>query len=83
MKRVPGFIWVAILALIPLLIQWLNGEYFAGQAWVSFAAIALSFIASLIKAYREMEEQKSVVSRSMITEDTPKVTFPYRTFFLG
>lgn len=80
MKSAPGFIWVAILAIIPLLIQWINGEYFAGQAWVSFAAIALSFVAGLIKAYLEMEEQKSATSRSLGAQ---KVKFPYRTFFLG
>ena len=44
--RVPGFLWTAILALIPLLIEWLGGDYFTGQQWVPWVVIALGFVAA-------------------------------------
>lgn len=50
--QIPGFVWTAILALIPLLVQWLQGEYFSGQTWVSLAVIILGFLAKLIELYR-------------------------------
>jgi len=49
--QVPGFLWTALLALIPLLIQWLGGDYFAGQQWVPWAVVALGFIAKLVELY--------------------------------
>jgi len=50
--QVPGFLWTAVLALIPLLIQWIGGDYFAGQAWVPWAIVVLGFIAKAIELYR-------------------------------
>lgn len=49
---VPGFVWTAILALIPLLIEWLQGDYFGAQGWVSVTIIVLGFVAKLIEVYR-------------------------------
>lgn len=85
MKRVPGFIWLAVLALIPLLIQWLNGEYFAGQAWVSFVIVTLGFIGNLIKAYQLMEDERTLISNGVArsSDSGDGVGFPYKTFLLG
>jgi hypothetical protein len=49
--KVPGFLWTAVLALIPLLIQWLEGDYFSGQTWVSIAVLVLGFTAKAIELY--------------------------------
>lgn len=49
--QIPGVVWTAVLALIPLLVQWLSGDYFAGQPWVSLAVIVLGFVAKLIEVY--------------------------------
>jgi hypothetical protein len=49
--KVPGFLWTAVLALIPLLIQWLEGDYFTGQTWVSIAVLVLGFAAKAIELY--------------------------------
>ncbi len=50
--QIPGFVWTAVLALIPLLVQWLMGDYFAGQPWVSLVVIVLGFVAKLLELYR-------------------------------
>lgn len=50
--QVPGFLWTALLALIPLLVTWLQGDYFAGQQWVAIAIIALGALAKLIEVTR-------------------------------
>lgn len=49
--KIPGFLWTAVLALIPLLIQWLEGDYFTGQTWVSIAVLVLGFAAKAIELY--------------------------------
>lgn len=49
--KVPGFLWTAVLALIPLLIQWLEGDYFSGQTWVSIAVLVLGFAGKAIELY--------------------------------
>lgn len=55
--KIPGFVWTAILALIPLLVQWLQGEYFAAQTWVSVAIIVLGALAKLLEVYRPAQPQ--------------------------
>jgi len=50
--QVPGFMWTAVIALIPVLIQWLQGEYFSGQTWVAFAIILLGALLKFIEVYR-------------------------------
>lgn len=49
--KIPGFLWTAVLALIPLLIQWLEGDYFTEQTWVSIAVLVLGFAAKAIELY--------------------------------
>ena len=48
--QVPGFLWTAVLALIPLLIQWIGGDYFAGRAG-TWAIVVLGFLAKAIELY--------------------------------
>jgi len=49
--RLPGVVWVAILALIPHLIEWLGGDYFRGYAWVPVAIILLSALAKILELW--------------------------------
>lgn len=49
--QIPGIVWTAILAAIPLVVQFLSGEVFAGQAWVSGAVLILGLVARLIEVY--------------------------------
>lgn len=50
--NIPGFVWTAVLALIPLLVQWLEGDYFSSQKWVSVAILVLLGIGKLIEVFR-------------------------------
>lgn len=50
--RLPGFVWTALIALIPLLVTWLQGAYFAGQQWTAIVIIALGALAKLIEVTR-------------------------------
>lgn len=50
--QVPGFLWTAILALLPLIITWLGGDYFAEQAWVPWVVLVLGFVAKAIEQAR-------------------------------
>lgn len=50
--QIPGFLWTAILALIPLLVQWLGGDYFATEQWVPWAVMTLGLIAKVIELAR-------------------------------
>lgn len=77
--QVPGFLWVAILALIPLVIQWLQGDYFSGQTWVSFAVIVLGFFAKLIEVYRA---EKTTPTVRGLERATPTASKAVR-FWLG
>lgn len=47
----PAVIWTAVLALIPLLIEWLQGDYFAGEDWVLLAVALLTITARFIEVY--------------------------------
>jgi hypothetical protein len=75
--QIPGFVWTAILALIPLLVQWLQGEYFTGQTWVSLAVIILGFLAKLIELYRLQPPRAGL--ESTLEAEPSKV----RRFLLG
>lgn len=77
--QIPGFVWVAVLALIPLLVQWLQGEYFAGQTWVSIAVIALGALAKLIEVLAAQEQTRIRAD----AYGAPPTGFPWRRFMLG
>ena len=49
--KVPGFLWTAVLALIPLIVEWLQGDYFSGQTWVSVVVLILGFVAKALELY--------------------------------
>ena len=84
--QVPGFLLTALLALIPLLVQWLGGDYFAGQAWVPWAVIALGFAGKLIEM---LAAQKRAAARPALPEtffESAAVAAPEspaRRFLLG
>ena len=67
--KIPGFLWTAVLALIPLLIQWLEGDYFTGQTWVSIAVLVLGFAAKAIELYLA---QKRAVGFETYVSDQPE-----------
>jgi len=78
--RVPGFLWTAILALIPLLIEWLGGDYFTGQQWVPWVVIALGFVAKLIEMLR-VRPVEELPFETAITDEVFEGRI--RRFFLG
>lgn len=78
--QVPGFVWVAILALIPLLVQWLQGEWFQGQLWASLAVLILGFVTKLIELYRSMGTGRSLEA---MTADDGQSASLLRRFLFG
>lgn len=54
--KIPGFLWTALLALIPLLIQWLGGDYFTGQSWAPWVIMALGFVAKAVEMWRQQHQ---------------------------
>lgn len=82
--QVPGVVWTAVLALIPLLIQWLSGDYFADQPWVSLAVILLGTIAKLIEVYAPREDKREIVSGvAFESAYAPHEPSKVRRFLLG
>jgi F0F1-type ATP synthase assembly protein I len=77
--QIPGFVWTAVLALIPLLIQWLSGDYFAGQPWVSLVVIVLGFVAKLVELYAPREDVRAGFESAYAQPKPGKV----RRFLLG
>ena len=77
--QVPGFLWTAVLALIPLLITWIGGDYFAGQAWVPWAIVVLGFVAKAIELYRVSRKPAAGFEAY---EDVPK-SLRAKRFLLG
>lgn len=78
--QIPGVVWTAVLALIPLLIQWLSGDYFAGQPWVSLAVILLGTVAKVIEMYAPRAEVRGVGFESAYA---PREPGKVRRFLLG
>lgn len=78
--KVPGFLWTAVLALIPLLIEWLGGDYFGGQQWVPWAVIVLGFVAKLIEMLRARPVEE-LPFEAAITDQV--LGGRLRRFFLG
>ena len=78
--QIPGFAWTAALALIPLLINWLGGDYFVGQSWVPWAVVVLGAVAKFIALYREQRTPASRAEQAMRT--SPLTTEPLWVRFL-
>jgi len=79
--QVPGFLWTAVLALIPLLVQWLGGDYFDGQSWVPWAIMALGLVAKAIELAREQAAAERPSIR--IVGEEPPAGFSLRRLLLG
>ena len=75
--QVPGFLWTAAIALLPLLAQWIQGDYFSGQAWVSVAVIVIGALLKLLEVYRPTDAQ----TREVL--DAPARPSKARRFLLG
>jgi uncharacterized membrane protein len=80
--QIPGFLWTALLALIPLLIQWLGGDYFTGQAWVPWLIVILGFIAKAIELYRLQVAPQQQQFESFTERDETNST-KVKRFLLG
>ena len=52
--RLPG---VAYVALITVMIGWLQGDWFADQIWIPAAVIILGAIAKLIEVYLPSQQR--------------------------
>ena len=63
--QIPAFVWTALLALIPLLVNWLGGDYFGGQGWVAWAVLALGGLAKAIALYREQDARQGFATREL------------------
>lgn len=70
--KVPGFLWTAVLALIPLIVEWLQGDYFTGQTWVSIAVLVLGFAAKAIELYLAQKRAVGYESFGSVPESRVK-----------
>lgn len=80
--QIPGFLWTAILALIPLLVGWLGGDYFAGQGWVAWVVIVLGGVLKALELYREQHGSQARMTSSKRAAP-PATEHPLRKFWLG
>lgn len=64
--------WTAVLALIPLIVEWLQGDYFSGQTWVSIAVLVLGFAAKAIELYIAQKRAVGYESFSSVPESRVK-----------
>lgn len=75
--RAPAMIWTAVLALIPLLIQWLQGDAFKGEDWVLLAVALLTLAARFIEVYvAQLQEAGNAGPPQMMSMATPVVRSP-------
>jgi len=70
--KVPGFLWTAVLALIPLIVEWLQGDYFSGQTWVSIVVLVLGFAAKAIELYLAQRQTGGFETYAPVSESRVK-----------